>query len=132
MNSVIGSSVVPASVVFFSTLAGVALAKLRFRGANALMLIIILTMMVPTQLGLIPLYLLMVKLGWTGTLQAVIVPVLVQGFRGFLIRPYARSAGHAGLIHPAPGGGCSTWRTDLDIGLPGPRPAAARARPAHV
>ena len=41
-------------MVFFSTLAGFAFAKLRFRGRNALLLIIIATMMVPTQLGVHP------------------------------------------------------------------------------
>ncbi|OLB66564.1 MAG: sugar ABC transporter permease [Actinobacteria bacterium 13_2_20CM_2_72_6] len=125
MNSVIVSSVVTASVVFFSTLAGFALAKLRFRGANALMLIIILTMMVPTQLGLIPLYLLMVKLGWTGTLQAVIVPFLVKGFGVFMIRQYASSAVSDELIDAARVDGCSTWRMYWNIVLPALRPAAA-------
>ena len=125
MISVIVSSVVTASVVFFSTLAGFALAKLRFRGANALMLIIILTMMVPTQLGLIPLYLLMVKLGWTGTLQAVIVPFLVKGFGVFMIRQYASSAVSDELIDAARVDGCSTWRMYWNIVLPALRPAAA-------
>ena len=41
----------PSAVVFFSTLAGFAFAKLRFRGRNALLLVIVATMMVPTQLG---------------------------------------------------------------------------------
>ena len=47
----------------FSSLAGFAFAKLRFRGRNALLLFVIGTMMVPVQLGLIPLYMLMAKLG---------------------------------------------------------------------
>jgi cellobiose transport system permease protein len=125
VNSVIVSSVVTLSVVFFSTLAGFALAKLRFRGANALMLIIIVTMMVPTQLGLIPLYLLMVKLGWTGTLQAVIVPFLVKGFGVFMIRQYAATAVSDELIEAARVDGCSTWRVYWNVVLPALRPAAA-------
>jgi cellobiose transport system permease protein len=125
VNSVIVSSVVTLSVVFFSTLAGFALAKLRFRGANALMLIIIVTMMVPTQLGLIPLYLLMVKLGWTGTLQAVIVPFLVKGFGVFMIRQYAASAVSDELIEAARVDGCTTWRVYWNVVLPALRPAAA-------
>src|SRR5215510_1650384 len=56
INSVIVASCVTVSVVFFGTLAGFAFAKLKFRGRNALLLIILLTMMVPTQLGLIPLW----------------------------------------------------------------------------
>ena len=47
------------SVVVLSALAGFAFAKLPFRGRNALLLIVIGTMMVPVQLGLVPLYMLM-------------------------------------------------------------------------
>jgi cellobiose transport system permease protein len=125
MNSVIVSGAVTVSVVFTSTLAGFALAKLRFRGANALMGIIVLTMMVPTQLGFIPLYLIMVKLGWTDSLQAVIVPFLVQGFGVFMIRQYATGAVSDELIDAARVDGCSTWRIYWNVVLPVLRPAAA-------
>jgi cellobiose transport system permease protein len=125
VNSVVVSSVVTLSVVLFSTLAGFALAKLRFRGANALLLVIILTMMVPTQLGLIPLYLLMVKLGWTGTLSAVIVPFLVKGFGVFMVRQYAATAVSDELVEAARIDGCSTWRVYWNVVLPVLRPVAA-------
>ena len=125
MNSVIVSSVVTFSVVFTSTLAGFALAKLKFRGAGALMGIIILTMMVPTQLGFIPLYLIMIKLGWQDSLQAVAVPFLVQGFGVFMIRQYASGAVSDELIDAARVDGCSTWRTYWNVVLPILRPAAA-------
>jgi cellobiose transport system permease protein len=124
INSIFVSSVVTVSVVFFSTLAGFAFAKLRFRGANAMLLIIIITMMIPTQLGIIPLYLLMVKLGWTSTLQAVIVPFLVKGFGVFMIRQYAISAISDELIEAARVDGCSTWRIYWNVVLPALRPAA--------
>ncbi|MBF9133636.1 carbohydrate ABC transporter permease [Plantactinospora sp. S1510] len=125
INSVVVSTVVTISVIFFSTLAGFAFAKLRFRGSNALLLLIILTMMVPTQLGIIPLYLMMVKFGWTGTLQAVIVPFLVQGFGVFMMRQYAMSAISDELIEAARLDGCSTWRVYWNVVLPALRPAAA-------
>jgi cellobiose transport system permease protein len=124
INSIFVSSVVTISVVFFSTLAGFALAKLRFRGRNALMLIIILTMMVPTQLGIIPLYMLMVKLGWIGSLQAVIMPFLVKGFGVFMMRQYTASAVSDELIEAARVDGCSTWRIYWRVILPLVRPAA--------
>ncbi|GAB3973129.1 carbohydrate ABC transporter permease [Plantactinospora veratri] len=125
VNSAVVSSVVTISVIFFSTLAGFAFAKLKFRGSNALLLVIILTMMVPTQLGIIPLYLMMVELGWTGTLQAVIVPFLVQGFGVFMMRQYAMSAISDELIEAARLDGCSTWRVYWNVVLPALRPAAA-------
>ena len=67
-NSVLVSSVSATSVVFFCTLAGYAFAKLRFRGREPLLVFVIATMAVPTQLGVVPLFILMAKLGWTGTL----------------------------------------------------------------
>jgi cellobiose transport system permease protein len=124
-NSAIISTVVTISVVFFSTLAGFAFAKLKFRGRNILLVIIILTMMVPTQLNIIPLYLTMVKLGWTDTLQAVIVPFLVKGFGVFMMRQYAATAVSDELIEAARIDGCSTWRVYWNVVLPGLRPAAA-------
>ncbi|MET7967472.1 carbohydrate ABC transporter permease [Micromonospora sp. NPDC005305] len=125
VNSAVVSTVVTISVIFFSSLAGFAFAKLKFRGSNALLLIIIMTMMVPTQLGVIPLYLMMVELGWTGTLQAVIVPFLVQGFGVFMMRQYAMSAISDELIEAARLDGCSTWRIYWNVVLPALRPAAA-------
>jgi cellobiose transport system permease protein len=125
VNSIIVSSLVTVSVVFFSTLAGFAFAKLRFRGSNILLLIIILTMMIPTQIGIIPLYQLMVSLGWTSSLQAVIVPFLVKGFGVFMIRQYAASAVSDELIEAARMDGCSTWRVYWNVVLPALRPAAA-------
>jgi cellobiose transport system permease protein len=112
-------------VVFFSTLAGFAFAKLRFRGRGALLLVIIGTMMVPTQLGLIPLYMLMVELGWQGTLQAVTVPFLVSGFGVFMMRQYASQAVADELIEAARVDGCSTFRIYWSVVLPALRPAAA-------
>ena len=87
-NSMIVSTVCAASVVFFCTLAGFAFAKLRFRGSTPLMVFVVATLAVPTQLGVIPLFILMAELGWTGTLWAVIVPTLVTAFGVFFMRQY--------------------------------------------
>ncbi len=51
INSTIVSTIVTASTLFFCSLAGFAFAKLRFRGSNALMVVVILTLTVPNQLG---------------------------------------------------------------------------------
>ena len=59
-------AIITISVVTFSTLAGYAFAKLRFAGRNGLMIFVIATMAIPTQLGIIPLFMLMRELGWTG------------------------------------------------------------------
>lgn len=125
LNSAIVAGCVTVSVVFFSSLAGFAFAKLRFRGRNKLLLLIIGTMAVPTQLGVIPLYLLMTKLGWNNHLQAVIVPALVTGFGVFLMRQYADQAVADELIEAARVDGCQTFRIYWSVVLPALRPAAA-------
>ncbi|GII21423.1 carbohydrate ABC transporter permease [Planosporangium mesophilum] len=125
VNSVVVSVAVTVSVVFFSSLAGFAFAKLRFRGRGPLLMVIVGTMMVPVQLGIIPLYMLMVKLGWNGQLQAVIVPFLVTGFGVFMMRQYASQAVADELIEAARVDGCSTFRVFWNVVMPALRPAAA-------
>ncbi|MEU9826875.1 carbohydrate ABC transporter permease [Micromonospora chersina] len=125
INSAIVAGTVTVSVVFFSTLAGFAFAKLRFRGRNVLLLVIVATMMVPTQLGVIPLYLLMTKLNWNDRLPAVIVPALVTGFGVFMMRQYAGQAVSTELIEAARMDGCNTARIYWNVVLPALRPAAA-------
>ncbi|HEX2771040.1 MAG TPA: carbohydrate ABC transporter permease [Micromonosporaceae bacterium] len=124
-NSVIVSTVVTASVVVTGTLAGFAFAKLRFRGRNALLLSIIVTMMVPTQLGLIPLWGMMQDLGWYDTLYAVTVPFLASAFGVFMMRQYAAQAVSDELIEAGRVDGCSTARIYWNVVLPALRPAAA-------
>jgi ABC-type glycerol-3-phosphate transport system permease component len=125
LNSAIASLVVTVSVVFFSTLAGFAFAKLRFRGRNALLLVILGTMMIPVQMGIIPLYMIMVELGWQNRLQAVIVPFLVSAFGVFLMRQYAERSVPDELIEAARIDGASTFRIYWTVVLPALRPGAS-------
>jgi cellobiose transport system permease protein len=125
MNSAIVAGTVTVAVVFFSALAGFAFAKLRFRGQRALMLTIVLTMMVPTQLGIIPLYIQMAKFGWVNELQAVIAPNLVSAFGVFLMRQYIVGGVPDELIDAARVDGCHTARVFWHVVLPAVRPVAA-------
>ncbi|HKT02239.1 MAG TPA: carbohydrate ABC transporter permease [Rugosimonospora sp.] len=125
LNSIIVASCVTLSTVFFASLAGFAFAKLRFAGKNVLLLLILGSMMVPVQLGIIPLYLMMIKFDWHNHLQSVIVPFLVSGFGVFMMRQYAAQAVPDELIEAARVDGCSTWRTYWNVVLPALRPAAA-------
>jgi cellobiose transport system permease protein len=117
--------VVSASVVFFSTLAGYAFAKFRFRGKGPLLIFVVLTIAVPTQLGVVPLFMVMSKLGWTGTLGAVIVPNLVTAFGVFWMTQYIRQVVPDELIESARMDGASTFRSFWSIVLPVIRPAAS-------
>ena len=124
-NSVIVSGTVTLTTVLFSSLAGFAFAKLRFRGSNALFVFIVVTLAVPTQLGVIPLFIAMAKFGWAGHLQAVIVPNLVTAFGVFWMRQYTVDAVPYELIEAARVDGCSMIRVFWNVCLPAVRPAAA-------
>lgn len=124
INSLIVASVVTLSVVLTSTLAGFAFAKLKFKGRNAMLLTVLVTMMVPTQLGLIPLWGMMLDLDWFDTLWAVIVPFLTSAFGVFLMRQYISSAVPDELIEAARVDGCSTFRTYVSVVMPAVLPAA--------
>jgi cellobiose transport system permease protein len=125
VNSFLVASVVTASVVLFATLAGFAFAKLRFRAKNVFLLLVVATMMVPTQLGIIPLYLMMIELEWTDTLTAVIAPALVQAFGVFFMTQYLAEAVPDELIEAARADGCSTHRIFWHVILPIARPGAS-------
>ncbi|WP_067673161.1 carbohydrate ABC transporter permease [Nocardia miyunensis] len=124
-NSMIVSGTVAASMVLFATLAGFAFAKLRFRGRQPLFLFVVATLALPTQLGVIPLYIAMSKLGWTGHLTAVIVPSLVSALGVFWMRQYILDAIPDELVEAARMDGCSMIRIYWHVCLPAVRPAAA-------
>src|SRR5665647_458381 len=113
------------SLVTFSTLAGYAFAKLRFRGRDKLMIFVIATMAIPTQLGIIPLFMVMRQLGWTGQIQAVIVPILVTAFGVFFMRQYLSEVIPDELIEAARIDGANQFRTFLNVAVPAARPAMA-------
>lgn len=85
-NSFVVSIVIAVIQVFTSSLAGFAFAKLRFRGNQALFTLVLLFLMIPVQLGIIPLYLLMANLSLIDTLAALILPYLASVFGVFWMR----------------------------------------------
>lgn len=124
-NSFVAAGTITISTVFFSAIAGFAFAKLRFRGRNALLIAILLTMMIPVQLNIVPLYRLMIELDWLNDIKAVIVPFLISGFGIFLMRQYTLQSVPDELIEAARVDGCSTWRIFRHVVAPALRPAAA-------
>lgn len=125
LNSFIVAGTITVCTVIFASLAGFAFAKLRFRGSSFLLGVVLLTMMVPVQLGTIPLYMMMDWFGLQGTLPTVILPFLVSGFGVFMMRQYASQAVPDELIEAARVDGASTLRIFFSVVLPALRPAAA-------
>jgi multiple sugar transport system permease protein len=74
--------------LFLCSLAAYAFARIEFPGRNILFVLALAVLMVPGQVFLLPQYMIMVKLGWLNTLQAVIVPGLFSAFGTFLLRQF--------------------------------------------
>jgi len=125
VNSFVVAGITTAAVVLTSCMAGFAFAKLRFRGRNILLLSVVATMMVPIQLGLVPLYMLMTKLHVAGSLPSVILPFLVSGFGVFFMRQFIVQAIPDELLDAARLDGCSNWQSFRYVVMPVLRPAAA-------
>lgn len=113
----VASSIAVAQVVL-CTLGGFAFAKLEFRGRNGLFVFVIGTLMVPTQLSIIPLYMVMAKLEWIDTLQALIVPGMASAFGIFWMRQHITSVVSTELMQAARLDGCSTWQIYRRIAFP--------------
>ncbi|MEU1541925.1 carbohydrate ABC transporter permease [Actinacidiphila glaucinigra] len=125
LNSLVVSGSVTVGTILCSTLAGFAFAKLRFRGRNALLALTIGTMMIPPQLGVIPLFMLIAELHWVNQLQSVILPGLVSAFGVFFMRQYLAQSLPDELIEAGRVDGASTARIFWSIVVPVARPGMA-------
>ncbi|MFJ4623861.1 carbohydrate ABC transporter permease [Streptomyces sp. NPDC088812] len=125
INSTIVAGAIALSTVLFATLAGFAFAKLRFKGRNVLLMLVIGTMMVPPQLGVVPLFMMMSELGWSQELPAVIFPTLVSAVGVFFMRQYLSEALPDELVEAGRVDGAHSLRIFWSIVLPVARPAMA-------
>lgn len=121
-NSVIVAIFVTAGRVFFCSLAGYALARLRFRGRGALTAGIVGTMAVPGVVLLIPKFLIIKQLGIYDTYQGMIVPLMADAAAVFIMRQFFLSI-PVSLEEAARLDGAGVFRTFWSVVLPIARPA---------
>lgn len=88
INSVIFAGSVTAVSLFLDSMAAYAFARLRFKGRDILFWVVLVTLMVPFQITLIPLFLTVFHLGWLDTYQGLIVPRATNAFGIFLLRQF--------------------------------------------
>jgi len=88
LNSLIVASAVTATTVFLSAFTGFGLAKYKFKGRHLMFMMILATMMIPFEVIMIPLYLIVMKLGFQDSYLGLITPFLVSAFGIFLMRQY--------------------------------------------
>jgi multiple sugar transport system permease protein len=87
-NSTLVALSVTAFQIITSALAGYALARLKFRGKQALLLIVLATLVIPFQLLVIPIFLVLKTGNLINTYGALILPTAVNGFGIFLLRQF--------------------------------------------
>ncbi|MEH2076814.1 MAG: carbohydrate ABC transporter permease [Nostoc sp.] len=87
-NSTLVAIAVTAFQIVTSALAGYALARLKFRGRQALLLVVLATLVIPFQLLVIPIFLVLKWGHLINTYWALILPTAVNGFGIFLLRQY--------------------------------------------
>ena len=124
LNSMIVALCTTVGQVLISALAGYGFARLQFRGKEVLFFTVILTMMVPPQVNIVPLFYLMSKLGWINTYQGLIVPGIFGGFGVFFMRQYFTSFVKE-LEEASTLDGCNVFQTFFKIAIPCALPAIA-------
>jgi cellobiose transport system permease protein len=112
-----------AGSVFVSTLAGFAFAKYDFKGRNLLFSAVLVTMMVPSQLGLVAFAAEMRLLGWTNTHLPLIIPGMAHAFGVFWMTQYMKTSVPNEVLDSARIDGCSDFKTFVRIVIPYVAPA---------
>lgn len=123
-NSLIVAVITTFGQVMFSAFAGYAFARLKFKGSGVLFLVLLITMMVPPQVNIIPLFFLMRELHLVDTYQALIIPGFFGGFGVFMLRQYFLGL-HKELEESARIDGCNVFQTFYKIALPLAMPSIA-------
>ena len=91
VNSVVVAAVVLVGNIVFCTMAAYAFARYRIRGGKLFFMLVLSTIMLPKQVILVPLYILMQRMGLIDSYAALTLPFLVDPFNIFLIRQYLTS-----------------------------------------
>ncbi len=91
LNSLLIATVVTLSNLFFDSLVGYTLAKFRFRGRSVVFIAILSTLMIPTEMLVIPWYLMSSRFGWLDSYWGVMFPGMMTAFGTFLMRQFFAS-----------------------------------------
>ncbi len=107
--------------VIVGAMAGYGFAKKHFWGRDKIFFILLITLIIPSQVTMIPLYIIMKNIKWINTYQGVTIP-LVTFFSVFLMRQFMMGIPNE-LIDAARIDGCSEMRIFINIILPLAKPA---------
>jgi len=122
LNSLVVAVVSTVLTVLIATITGYAFSRLRFRGRNSLFVLFVITLTLPTEVAVIPLFLGFDAVGLTDTWTALILPGLFGAFGAFLLRQFMLQIPFE-LEEAARIDGASRWRILTGIIIPLVRPA---------
>jgi multiple sugar transport system permease protein len=122
LNGVIVSALGTIATLITSAMAGYAFARLRFRGREATFLLYLGTLMIPQEVLVVPMFVLMTKLQWVNSYQALILPWAFTAFGTFLLRQFFLTVPKE-LEEAANIDGAGYWRRFATIVLPLAKPA---------
>lgn len=123
-NTFFVSSVITVVALFFHTMAGYALARLRFPGRETIFILIFSTFLVSLPVIIVPLFVLVRAMGMLNTYAGIIVPSIFNAFGIFLLRQYYLSLPRE-LEEAARIDGAGYWRIYWSVVLPLSRPILA-------
>jgi multiple sugar transport system permease protein len=124
VNSMVIALITTTSVAFFASVAGYALAKFKFPGQTAIFILILSTLMVPTEMLVIPWYMMSIELHWTDSYQGIMFPGMISAFGVFLMRQFFTGVPND-LIDAGRLDGFSEFRIFWKIAVPQVKPAIA-------
>ena len=124
LNSVVVTIFATILTLLVNSMAAFALSKYRFRGRTTIFLVMISTLMVPLSVVLVPVFLVITRIGWNNNLLGVIVPGAATPTGVFLLRQYMLTIPDD-LLDSGRIDGASEWRIYTQIILPLARPALA-------
>lgn len=120
-NSLMVSSCVTVLVLAVDSLAAYALARLDLPGKRIVFALIVATLMVPGQVLLVPMYLILNRLGWLDTIWALVIPPAANAFGVFLLHQFFKAIPRE-LEEAAALDGCSRlgiyWRVVMPLSWP--------------
>ncbi|MFF3736352.1 carbohydrate ABC transporter permease [Streptomyces sp. NPDC002566] len=124
-NSLLVAGSVTFLVLLFDSLAAFVFAKFDFPGKRTLFVLLMFIFMVPAQLAAIPQFVIMARIGWIGSMTALIVPAAANAFGIFWMRQYMKGAIHDELLDASRIDGASFLRQYWHVALPVVRPGLA-------
>jgi multiple sugar transport system permease protein len=123
-NGLLVSAAGTALTLAVSAISGFAFSRLRWRGRNLVFMVFLATLMIPQEVLIVPMFVMMQKMNWVNTFQALIVPWAFTAFGAFLLRQFFMGVPQE-LDDAARVDGAGTVRTFLLVMLPLARPTLA-------